>query len=357
MSLSSKVSSDGKATGKLKLIPLSDYHETSSLYLYFQVRLLDSIDANLKHSNEDIVVVSSSALWALMRNYFPVGEKGPSDRLQKRVVNRYVDLVNKAGHPAETRGYSMALGVLPNKLLAPDEEVLSKVIHCLIRAARVAAKVANEGDAETRRNSINALVAVCKEARSVSQTEFEKVFIAVLGSFQDYNIDRRGDVGSWSRVAAMSGLGDLLPLAFNQGVHVDSDTMVKAIGGYIKQFAEKLDNVRAHAARCLEELLLRDDAVSKRIAHRQSLIECMKLSSVDDPNWAKAKTTFPMVMKMACIEEYFPFVVEGIVVSVGGLTESTTKEAEESLLEWLKDTKELGKRTKEREASLAKGEF
>ena len=92
---------------------------------------LDSIDSNLKHPNEYIQKAAVAALHALTRTYFPVGESGPSQRLQGRVVDTFVTIIFSDDNAAATRGYSLALGSLPSKLLAPNESFLSKVIGCL----------------------------------------------------------------------------------------------------------------------------------------------------------------------------------------------------------------------------------
>ena len=49
-----------------------------------QLRLLDSIDATLKHPLEHIQQSAVAALKAVLRNWFPAGADGPSERLQKR---------------------------------------------------------------------------------------------------------------------------------------------------------------------------------------------------------------------------------------------------------------------------------
>mmetsp|Transcript_15315 Transcript_15315/g.21649 ORF Transcript_15315/g.21649 Transcript_15315/m.21649 type:complete len:113 (-) Transcript_15315:16-354(-) len=47
----------------------------------------------------------------------------------------------------------------------------------------------------------------------MDQQQIIQVFEAFLLALQDYNTDRRGDVGSWSRIAAMTGLEDLTSIA------------------------------------------------------------------------------------------------------------------------------------------------
>lgn len=192
------------------------------------MRLLDTIDICLKHPSEDIQEHSSKALGALLQTYFPVGKTGPSARLQSRVVDKYIAAVQTDENPAVTRGFALALGYLPKKLLAPSFGVLQSVLCCLCNASNPDSKVGGEGDAETRRNATISLSKICitvgagsythLETVVMSQEQVAQVFEALLLAMKDYNTDRRGDVGSWSRIAAMSGLEDLTHIAVKQSV-------------------------------------------------------------------------------------------------------------------------------------------
>jgi hypothetical protein len=200
-----------------------------------QVGLLDSLDVNLKHPNEDIQKAAVAALCALMNSYFPVGPKGPSERLQSRVVNNYIKLVKEEENPAATRGFLLAFGCLTAKLVSHITEVLDAVIDCFSYASNPETKVGHQGDAETRRNAVESLVRLCETVNigvksegsnngaepeqyeyptvGMNKKQVQKVFNCLLLSMEDYNTDRRGDVGSWSRTAAMKGLVTVTLLA------------------------------------------------------------------------------------------------------------------------------------------------
>ena len=329
---------------------------------------MDTIDANLKHPNEDIQRAAVDALASLMESYFPVTEKGPSTRLQTRVVDKYTRLVLQSNHPAETRGYSLALGALPKKLLAPSSKVLNTVLDCLCRRARPSSKVAKEGDAETRRNCTEALCRVIEtvgfeQSRSsddhaddnpilpypfhpLNKDQTTKIIDSFLLSLSDYNVDRRGDVGSWSRMAAMSGLQTTTRLCLQQCPdRINDITATTIVGGICKQLGEKLDAVRLHAGKCLEMVL---SYAGLPLASHDLLCQAFRLdssqssssssSSITSTNWADAKTTFPMLMMAANADEMFPYIIDGVVISVGALTESVTKSAEEALLAWIRQS-------------------
>ena len=319
-----------------------------------QVRLLDSIDANLRHPNESIQAAASNALMALMISYFPVGDNGPSERLQKRVVDKYTDLVSTSDHPGETRGYALGLGALPSKLLTPSCDVLSKVIDCLCNAARFDNRVGEERDAETRRNALMSLTKVCETVTiqkvrntcppclGLNKDQTNKVFECFLLALNDYNVDRRGDVGSWSRLAAMDGLEHLTYAAITAN-HVlgpgyfNDQLCVRIIGGLLKQAAEKIDSVRAHAGECLTRLLMIDSPLLSFVPSQYDLRNALELNS-GVVNWASASSTFRLVMNAACIDDFFYYVISGMVISVGGLSKSVTLCSENALLSWTRNS-------------------
>jgi len=231
------------------------------------------------------------------------------------------------------------------------------------------------------------------------------VFESLLESVGDYGIDRRGDVGSWSRVEAMIGLEEILYMAMNasptiphiaapiileksnhsqheltdipditsrlsffednasarvkqalvdgkvfqpfaiqsEDFLVDETLCTRIIGAMLKQLCEKMDLVRSVAGGCLERLLLSTSPVVSFIPQKKVLIKAMNLNpyrkhegSILTNNYTVPSITFPMVVKAMNVDEFFEDIISGIVISVGGITESVVKYASSSLLEWVK---------------------
>lgn len=367
---------------------------------------MDSIDACLVHPNEDIQQAASRALKALLTNYFPVSSNGPSERLQKRVVDKYISLVETEDNPAATRGFTLALGALPSKLLAPNEQVLNSVLRCLCNSSMSDSLVGAEGDAETRRNAITALVSVCEtvgmccSANSpridinsspvspLTKQQMMRVFDALLGAMEDYNMDRRGDVGSWSRIASMKGLETLSFLAIKSStvyphsaytvtpnsrlvqsedtvpnfakrlasfsmcsttndmstvpcasgaIIFDEKLCLSILSALLKQFGEKLDTVRNQAGECLESLLTNVSPRIPFVPYRRILIRALDLDG-NPKTWSNPAVTFPLLMCAINIEGWFlEPILSGIVISVGGLTESVSKSSCAALFHWIKE--------------------
>ncbi len=320
--------------------------------------------------------------------------------MQNRVVDKYISKVLTEDNPAATRGFSLALGHLPAKLLAPSCEVLDSILGCLCSAARKESLVGGEGDAETRRNAITSLVNVCtivginkSEIISSEEESFpiyrlqkpqtDRVFASLLASMEDYNFDRRGDVGSWSRIASIGGLEALAKLTIEASYsfphssgqcsnhpllndfapslkkrHVfltkdryasfqypsntkscktffDEQLCCSILSALLKQLGEKLDVVRCKAGVCLERLLTNVSPRLPFVPNRNMLFLALNLHD-PNTNWSDPAQTFPLLMRAALIDEFTEPILSGIVISVGGLTESVSKSSSASLFEWIR---------------------
>ena len=327
-----------------------------SLTVPQQVRFLDSIDACIPHPNESIQDLAGKALYALMRSYFPVGSKGPSARLQSRVVDKYTMTVRTSVNPAATRGFSLALGYLPPKLLAPSSSVLDMSLSCLCRSSRPDAKVGDDKDVETRRNSLISLARICEsvgldlscaEKESVvemSEGQMNHVFTAFFRAMDDYNTDQRGDVGSKCRLAAMDGLLRLATMSSRHSqietTYFSRDRCLLIVGLFLKQFAEKLNSVRAEASVNLLAILDDKSPIKPFVAEREALLEAFSTPDSEVTNWSDASITFPIVMKAANVDCYFAYIISGLIISVGCLTQSITQNASTVLIQWCKDADE-----------------
>jgi hypothetical protein len=171
----------------------------------------------------------------------------------------------------------------------------------------------------------------------------------------DYNTDQRGDVGSKCRIASMKGL---VTLASMSSLHTkpgseyfSKSRCLQIVGLLLKQLSEKLDFVRSEAAKCLLVCLDDSSPMKPYIAERHELLKALTPENLKDgkiyesANWADASTTFPMVMKAADIDEYFEYIISGMILSVGCLTQSVTQKASLVLIDWARNTndKKLGR--------------
>ncbi|CEM34751.1 unnamed protein product [Vitrella brassicaformis CCMP3155] len=264
-------------------------------------RYLQTVEDCLKHFNPKIQVAASHALEALATRRLSLDAACG-------VVERFLDLLSRPDQTvAARRGYllGVARGAPPvliqaaptadgerqralRTLAATLELLLEECLGLVLPASQYPDLV----DAESRRNALLALgsllethMAICRQApeRQSSSCRFRVpwplVFEALLGCLKDYQLDSRGDVGSWVREVAMELLvlalenlstsiyhDDTMPLCSEEGstapAGVAEDTLVRlrvsfierAVCGLLQQAVEKIDRPRGLACMLLARL-------------------------------------------------------------------------------------------------------
>ncbi|KAG5478097.1 hypothetical protein LSCM4_05497 [Leishmania orientalis] len=119
-------------------------------------------------------------------------------------------------------------------------------------------------DAHARRNAVRALARVLVRIDPAAPTVTPAWYTAimegtVLQALQDYATDKRGDVGSFVRLAVLDGLPSLLTYGLTAAAAATlctATTEMRVLQGVIRCVLEKLDRVRAAAGGVLERLLL-----------------------------------------------------------------------------------------------------
>ncbi|CBZ34598.1 tubulin folding cofactor D, putative [Leishmania donovani] len=127
-------------------------------------------------------------------------------------------------------------------------------------------------DAHVRRNAVRSLAQVLVRidpgAPSVTPAWYTTVMEGtVLQALQDYATDKRGDVGSFVRLAVLEGLPSLLTYGLTAAAAVPlctAATKMRVLQGVVRCVLEKLDRVRAVAGGVLARVLL-DDPCDKAL--------------------------------------------------------------------------------------------
>jgi hypothetical protein len=288
--------------------------------------------------------------------------------LQQRVVDKFIETIRSTVNPAVARGYALALGHLPDKLVCPTMEVLLSILDCLTRTSHHNALIGGESDAETRKNSLRSLARICRlifmpsgdKGRDCETTMypvvrmdkyiFDRLCKSFLDVMDDYRSDRRGDVGSWCRFVGMESITDLLlAVTSDDGIKpkwiVDDDELTTTtIGAILKQLAEKLYNVRHCAGTCLQQLVASPHLVDIVASHSDLVLALNQFQSIvprkEDP-WIDPARTFALLMRViSCtnINVYFECIITGIVSSIGGLSEDVYKHSSSALLHCMKQS-------------------
>ncbi|KAH9512990.1 hypothetical protein Btru_035542 [Bulinus truncatus] len=153
---------------------------------------------------------------------------------------------------------------------------------------------------------------------------------------KDYTLDSRGDIGAWVREASMQALHDLTSLVVNAESHLLTPEIVKQVFcSLIQQAVEKIDRTRRLAGILFTKLLYHKPPIPYVPQEEEVKAICPESLAVET-NWAAEADTYPIFSKLLALENYTYSVLLGLVVSVGGLTESLVKFSSASLQEYIK---------------------
>ncbi|KFO64327.1 Tubulin-specific chaperone D, partial [Corvus brachyrhynchos] len=281
-----------------------------------------------------------SALAALC-NEFYINERGEADpALQDELVTQYVSELQNAEEMIRC-GFSRALGALPRFLLKGK---LQQVLEGLKTVTVISPE--DVSFAESRRDALIAIAKVCQtvgvkgdgsQQEYVCRDNVDQIYATLLTGVTDYTTDSRGDVGGWVREAAMSSLMEVtLLLVQNEAELINANICKQIMCWLAQQSAEKIDKFRAHAGSVFLTLLHFDHPPVPHIPHREELERIFPRSEKETLNWNAASEAFPRITQLLGLPAYQYYVLLGLSVSVGGLTETTLRYSAQSLFDYMK---------------------
>ncbi|NXJ76277.1 TBCD protein, partial [Trogon melanurus] len=281
-----------------------------------------------------------SALAALCNEYY-INDKGEADpALQDELVTQYVSELQNTKEMIRC-GFSRALGALPRFLLKGR---LQQVLEGLKTVTLISP--ADVSFAAARRDALIAIAKVCQtvgvkgegsQEEYVCRDNIARIYATLLSGVTDYTTDSRGDVGGWVREAAMTSLMEVtLLLVQNEAELISADICKQIMCWLAQQSAEKIDKFRAHAGSVFLTLLHFDHPPVPHIPHREELERIFPRSEKETLNWNAASEAFPRITQLLGLPTYQYYVLLGLSVSVGGLTETTLRYSAQSLFDYMK---------------------
>ena len=248
----------------------------------------------------------------------------------------------KSGVQFARMGFSLALGVLPCPFYQTEGN-LGKIIHALIACA-IHDDVTQAIYTEARRDAIVSISRICvtvgitKDDNSVSAITsqlLEEIYSCLFEALKNYSIDSRGDIGAVVREATMQVVVSLSQQVIAQQRQLFREEWCMYMAcGLIKQANEKIDRVRHVACSCLITLLHTSTEDTPYLPHLAELREIFP----QDPSELLIPTeSFKVTVRAIKLDTYRKFVLAGLVISIGGVSESVIRAASSSLLEQVKD--------------------
>ncbi|KAM3921962.1 tubulin-specific chaperone D [Leptodactylus fuscus] len=281
-----------------------------------------------------------SALSALCSEFYQ-GPAGEVDLVtQDDIITYYISQLQSTEEMTRC-GFALSLGALPKFMLRGK---LQQVLEGLRKVTTVFGK--DVSFAEARRDALKAMSQVCESVgvdaagsplEVLCQENVTLVYNTLLSCMNDYTTDSRGDVGAWVREAAMASLLDVTLLLVKTAPDlVGEDTCQRMMCYVAQQAAEKIDRFRAHAGSIFLKLLHQDNPAVPNIPHREELEKIFDRSQAHSLNWNAPSQAFPLITQLLALPTYRYYVLMGLTVSVGGLTESTVRYSAQSLFEYLR---------------------
>lgn len=190
----------------------------AAVSLKSQVSYVEVLNENLRQPHASVQEAAHSALRVFLFNYFGVQgvDSVPSERLQALTTKKYIDGMKAEENVAVTRGFALALGALPPRLALVS---LDEIIEVLDVYSSPEKRIIGEYDAETCRNALLSAVELSEKVSvftAFNAARFGRVLHMMFRSGQDYNIDKRGDIGSWSRTASLEGCFRVMQAALSR---------------------------------------------------------------------------------------------------------------------------------------------
>lgn len=184
----------------------------------------------------------------------------------------------------------------------------------------------------------------------------------MLEGLEDYEIDKKlGDVGSKVREAAMRSLTSLMLELYKSKFYdnsyrsdfykIFSRFILPSLNGLLKQSVEKMGRMRLTAGDCLqiffnetkEENL--NDVIPNYEVLRSTFLEDTKYNEYNEINntsWLEPSYAYKKVIHILLYPENSLRLFEGLITSIGGITEDTQRcslEEYDSLIQKIEDSK------------------
>eukprot|EP00928_Gymnodinium_smaydae_P017716 TRINITY_DN16776_c0_g2_i1.p1 TRINITY_DN16776_c0_g2~~TRINITY_DN16776_c0_g2_i1.p1 ORF type:complete len:1166 (+),score=141.52 TRINITY_DN16776_c0_g2_i1:1343-4840(+) len=356
-------------------------------------RYLQTIDECARHTADLVQVAAVDALKEISGLRF-------SAELCNKCVDAYIAGLAKPNEPISARrGFALCLGALPASVHTSRQFDVLQALCKEIRGDALPGGKDME-DPQTRQYAVLSLGRVLLGGAVTTSEGLELALTALVHSIGDYAVDRRGDVGSWVREVTMEVIAALLLAqrrSFEGGPQFsDQSVTTKLIGLLLQQGVEKIDRLREHAFGLLQFSLCSEGSPSelielayRRVCHGEAYdlrggssprvredragtgavvtdAVAPKVCVVGAPSsaWPPANVdvisqavhasaveaasatsvqcgvslsvVFDALVPFIALEAYRPSIARGLVVSVGGLTESTAVASLKALTRYMR---------------------
>jgi hypothetical protein len=169
-------------------------------------------------------------------------------------------------------------------------------------------------------------------------TDLEKILSFLLDGLEDYEIDKKiGDVGSKVRETAIISLTSLMLAIYRTKdyVKIFYEYLDKYFKGLLKQIGEKMAKMRLAAGDSLQRFFfdLKDENINyKDLPNWEELqmtflddITFNEKEEINNLKWLEPSYSYKRISNILTYDQYSFSLFEGLIISIGGITEDTQR--------------------------------
>lgn len=290
-------------------------------------KVKESLYEGIRHPNEAISAAGARSLGAFCEAYYAADVTAGRDEAARATLTQLLAWLEAKDAPASRRGAALALGSLPPFMFRERE---FEVVQAL-SSAIATEEIESQRDAETRRNAVRALGQIASQLADAESPALAcRAFAGISVGFQDYAVDKRGDIGSWVREAAIEAI-HLLSARMVELGHFSTETHGHSlVGMLLQQAVEKIDRTRAMAGGVLQRVVQEERFFFPCAGE---IAACgLREAVLDVRDWSSAAASYSVLVQFLQFADYRKHLLLGLVVAVGGLTEHVSRHSAQALL-------------------------
>ncbi|CAF1105614.1 unnamed protein product [Didymodactylos carnosus] len=311
-------------------------HDESDVFSLATINCWQTIlDDCISSFDEDVRQISLNALKHFADAFYQKSGQTSDDNF-RMIIERYLIKIQTTSHEHIRQGFSLALVLLPDRLLLTlDNDNLHNIIDCLLKLTVITQQT--QSLINQRKDAIIALFNLCANLKFISITLdiFSKIINCYIRCTKDYTNDRRGDCGRLVRETSCVHIVKLLQLTVSTNKQLDylNINLINSIlCALLEQICSKIDDTRYVAGCSLVNLLNEKSLLN--IQHR-FVLEQLFLSN-NQLEWRNAQVIFPLVVQLLEYEEYRYVIWKNCLITSGDSTEKSLAGASCALNDYLK---------------------
>eukprot|EP00833_Pecoramyces_ruminatium_P007537 jgi/Orpsp1_1/1181569/evm.model.c7180000077737.1 len=160
----------------------------------------------------------------------------------------------------------------------------------------------------------------------------------LFNGMKDYSIDNRGDIGSIVREQCMKSFEVVIPYGISHNFITNPKVYIRVINELLQQCVEKINRMRVVAGKALIKLIWKNEPkIPEEIIPKIELLE--KAFQGDDVDFKYISSTdlYDRIIPLLIIPEFRTSILTGLIISVGGLTESLVRDSSTPLLKFISE--------------------